>query len=97
MLIVLVLLLVGGGAGGWLSGVIPRLLGRGGETETAEAGEAHHDAPAAEKHGEHAEKAGEKGGMRPRPAATSMARRRPKLGLPRAIRCSWTYRISSPT
>ena len=43
------LLLLGGiGAGGWFSGIIPKLLGKGGETAEADAG---HGPPAAASHG----------------------------------------------
>ena len=43
--LVALLLLVGIGAGGWFSGFIPKLLGKGGETAEADAG--HGPAPAA--------------------------------------------------
>ena len=48
--LVAVLVLVGIGAGGWFSGIIPKLLGKGGETTEADAGHgpaAAHGAPAA--------------------------------------------------
>ncbi len=50
ILLVVALLLVGIGAGGWFSGIIPKLLGKGGETAGAHAEE---PAPAkpAEAHG----------------------------------------------
>lgn len=51
LLIAVPVLLLGGGAGAWFSGVLPRLLGHG------EAAHAEHGAPAGEKAGE---KAGDK-------------------------------------
>ncbi len=57
-----VLLLGGGGAGAWFSGVLPKLLGRGGD-DTAEAhgAVAEKHAEKGEKHAEKGEKPGEKG------------------------------------
>ncbi len=51
LLIAVPVLLLGGGAGAWFSGVLPRLLGRG------EAAHAEHGAPAREKAGDKAEAA----------------------------------------
>ncbi len=48
LLIAVPVLLLGGGAGAWFSGVLPRLLGRG------EAAHAEHGAPAREKAGDKA-------------------------------------------
>ena len=53
VILVAALLLVGGGAGAWFSGVLPRLLGRGGESQAAAEphGDAHGEKPHNEAHG----------------------------------------------
>ena len=65
VLVAAVLLLGGGGAGAWFTGVLPRLLGKGGETTEAHADEAK---PA---HGAKAEPAKEAGGHGAKPAASA--------------------------
>lgn len=65
LILVVALLLVGAGAGGWFSGLIPKLLGKGASAEQADAAGEGHDEAHAPEHGAaaagHSEKTEAKG------------------------------------